>query len=162
MKKPTRKTNKKPEASNEPRPKFVMAEPNDDLEAHGWDLKNLRLPSKDSTPDDVWPGRSMFNIEQTIESIDRYGPDVRFVCPAYIQIMLDRSPKLREAALAAKQAGYTKASIAKMHEIVVEVFNDEILPAIAEQFYRVAPYVAQFYAARLAQSTMRKKVEAAT
>lgn len=139
-----------------------MPEPNDDLDAHGWDLKNLRFPSRDSTPDDVWPGRSMFNIEQSIESIDRYGPDVRFICPAYLQIMLDQSPKLREAAMAAKQAGYTKTALAKMHEVIVEIFNEVILPDMAAQFYKVAPHVAQFYAARLAQSSMRKKAEAET
>lgn len=154
-----RKT-KLPSAPQEPRPKFVMPEPNDDLEAHGWDLKNLRHPTKDSTPDDVWPGRSMFSVEQSIESIDRYGPDAHFICPKYLQIMLDQSARVREAAVAAKTANYTKAALAKMQEVVVDVFNNEVLPDLIENFYKVAPHVAQFYAARLAQATLRKKLAA--
>lgn len=133
-----------------------MAEPNDDLEAHGWDLKNLRYPSKDSTPDDVWPGRSIFNIEQDIKSIDRYGVDAHFVCPKYLQIALDQSAALREAAMAAKKAGYTKASIERLQAAIVKIFDEEILPDIAAKFYEVATYVAQFYAARLAYSAIRQ------
>jgi len=143
-----------------PRPKFAMPEPNDDLEAHGWDLKNLRHPTKDSTPDDIWPGRTMFSVEQNIESINRYGPDAHFLCPKYLQIMLDKSQRVREAAVAAKTANYTKAALAKMQEVIIDVFNNEVLPDLIENFYKVAPHVAQFYAARIAQTTLRKKLEA--
>lgn len=146
---------KKPDV-NIPKPKFAMAEPNDDLEAHGWDLKNIRYPSKDSTADDVWPGRCIFNIEQDIKSIDRYGVDARFICPKYLQIALDQSPELREAALAAKKAGYTKAAVERLQATIVKIFEQEILPDIAAKFYEIAAYIAQFYAARLAYASMRQ------
>ena len=64
------------------RPPYQMAEPNDDLDAYGWRLAQLRFASKDSTPGNVWPGRPIFMIPQSVQSSSKYGHEAHFLCPS--------------------------------------------------------------------------------
>lgn len=133
-----------------PRPKYVMAAPNDDIAAFGWDLSKLRYPSKDSKPNDVWPGPSMFEIEGANELRDPYGFDINFVCAKYVQVLLDQEKDIMVGAQKVRDAGYTKAALEEFAETVRQTFKKVVVPKIVAQFNNISQSVAEFYAARLA------------
>lgn len=126
------------------RPKFVMAKPNDDLDAYGWSLKNVRMPTDEK---DI-AGRPMFHVKLNIDAIKRYGTEVQFLCPAYIEMQLDKCAGMTSAVAKAKAAGWTPEALKKLTDTVVKTFNELVLVDIAQQFYDIAPMVAEFYAAR--------------
>lgn len=136
-----------PEQPRKKRPKFVMSAPNEDIDAYGWELRQIRLPSAD---DKHVAGRPAFNIKQDIKSIKQYGVDVQFVCPKYLQMVLDAEPAVGRAIEKAKAAGWTPEALKSVTNTVTKVFNERVLVDIAQRFYNVAPMVAEFYAARQA------------
>ena len=129
---------------------FNMAEPNDDLHAYGWSMDRLRYPSKDSTKTDIWPGRSVFDVDTENALRDTYGFNIEFLNPKYLQAMLDSSPKVMAACQKAAEAKYSEDSIADLRRVVLAEFRDQVLPDIATRFKKVAGMVGQFYAARMA------------
>jgi hypothetical protein len=131
---------------------YEMPAPNDDIYAYGWDLKNIRYPDpKSADKKDPDPGKHIFDAPQeTPRTMQRYGHDAQFICPKYLQMMLDTSPAIRDACTVAAEARYSAASIAGILEAINKEFADNILPDIAKNFEAVAPIIAQFYAARLA------------
>lgn len=132
------------------RPKYNMAEPNDDMSAYGWDLGKLRYPADDSQRGDVWPGRNMFDVEEARELAETYGFDIQFVCPKFVQVLLDQEKDIMDGAQKVKAAGYTKAALEEFAETVRSVFKRVVLPQILQRFNTVSQSVAEFYAARLA------------
>ena len=130
-----------------------MPEPNDDMAAYGWDLGKLRYPAADSAPNDIWPGRSMFEVAEAKELADTYGFDIQFVCPKFVQVLLDQEKEIMDGAQKARNAGYTKAALEEFADTVRSVFRLVVLPQIAERFNEVSQSVAGFYAARLAHIT---------
>lgn len=132
------------------RPRYVMPEPNSDLAAFGWDMGRMRYPAKDSTKTDVWPGRNMFEIADAEKLVSLYGFDINFVCPKYVQFMLDQNQEIRDGAEKVRAAGYTQAALTEFADIVRKVFKTVVVPAMVEQFNNVGGAVARFYAARLA------------
>jgi len=132
------------------KPKFRMEEPNDDAAAYGWALGKLRYPTSDSKPGDIWPGNGMFSVAAPIEVRQTYGHTIDFVCPAFLQLLLDASPAIREGAEKARAAKYSTAALAKYKKTVMKVFEATIIPEIERRFEEVAGAVAEFYAARLA------------
>lgn len=134
---------KKPPGKRAP---FVMRPPNDNLEAYGWSLRQLRLP----TDDPEIAGRPAFNIPTTIQQITQYGVDLQFIEPKYLQYMLDQSPEVRRAAEKVRAAGYSPEALDKFKSLIVRVFEERVLVDIVHQFFKVAPLVAQFYAGKLA------------
>lgn len=141
------KLDKKPPA---PKPAFVMAEPNDDAAAFGWTLGKLRYLSEDEVNGERWPGRGVFDVPYSYEIRQTYGHIIEFVNPAFLQIQLDGSQEVRDAAEKARKEGYTKEAIAKFRRVVIRVFNEQILPDVAKRFEKVAGMVSEFYCARLA------------
>jgi hypothetical protein len=141
------KLDKKPAG---PKPKFVMAEPNDDAAAFGWTLGKLRYLSEEKINGEQWPGRGVFDVPYDYATRQVYGHIIEFVNPAFLQIQLDSSPDVRAAAEKARDAGYTQEAIAKLRKTIVKVFNEQVLPNIAAQFNKAAGMVAEFYCARLA------------
>lgn len=133
-----------------PKPDFVMAEPNDDAAAFGWTLGKLRYLSEEKINGERWPGRGVFDVPYSYEIRQTYGHIIDFINPAFLQIQLDGSQEIRDAAEKARKAGYTKAAISKFKGVVVRVFNEQVLPDIAKRFEKVAGMVAEFYCARLA------------
>jgi len=129
---------------------FVMRPPNDNLEAHGWSLHRLRLPTTD--PDIA--GRPAFNIPITIKEISTYGVDLQFIDPKYLQYMLDQQPEIQKAAKKVKAAGYTPEALDRFRNVVVRVFEEHVLVDMVSRFFKAAPLVAQFYAAKLAHEDM--------
>lgn len=132
------------------KPPFNMAEPNDDLSAYGWSMDRLRYPSKDSTKTDVWPGRSVFDIDTNNELRETYGFNIEFLNPKYLQVMLDSSPKIMAACQKAAEAKYSEESIGYLRKIVAAEFRDRVIPDIEARFKKIAGMVGQFYAARMA------------
>lgn len=132
------------------RPKFVMDRPNDDIEAYGWALKNMRMPTDDK---DI-AGRPAFHLKTSIDDIKRYGVDVQFLCPAYVQRQLDECPAVTAALQKAKAAGWTPEALKKLNDAIVKSFSEKVLVDVAENFYKIAPMVAEFYAAREAYYDM--------
>lgn len=128
---------------------FVMGEPNDDIDAYGWDLKRLRRPSKDADGT-IWAGRPVFEVPQDIESIKAYGPEIFFLDPAYLQSMFDKIPEIKKATEKVRAAGYTPEALEKLTKLIVKQFEETVLVDIVQRFFQVAPTIAQFYAARLA------------
>lgn len=140
------------EKQNKPRPAYLMPPPNDDAEAYNWELRSLRKPDPESEnkkePD---AGQSIFRASQeTMQTMRRYGHDAQFICPKYLQIMLDRSPDVRKAAIAASEARYTKEAIEELRKTVMRVFHDEVLADMTQNFEAISLVIAQFYAARFA------------
>lgn len=131
-------------------PPFLMAEPNDDAAAFGWSLDRLRYPSEDSTKGDVWPGAPVFQIEEEKELRSLYGFNIEFVNPKFVQVMLDNSQKVRNAAEKCAAAKYSPESRAELRKIIMAEFKDTIVPEMLARFKKVASLVADFYAARLA------------
>lgn len=140
------------EKQNKPRPAYVMPPPNDDAEAYNWELRSLRKPdprSEDKKDPDAGP--SIFRAPQeTMQTMRRYGHEAQFICPKYLQILLDRSADIREAAMAAAEARYTKEALEELRKTVMRVFHAEVLADIEQNFEAIAPVIAQFYAARFA------------
>ena len=127
-----------------------MPEPNSDLAAFGWDMARIRYPSKDSTKNDIWPGRSVFEIEGASKLVDLYGFDINFICPKYVQFVLDQNQEIRDSAEKVRAANYTQAALNEYADTVRKVFKTVVVPEMIRQFNDVAGEVARFYAARLA------------
>lgn len=147
-----KKPKPKLEQPAKPKPAYVMPPPNSDAEAYNWELQTLRKPDPLSeNKKDPDAGESIFRAPQEdMRTMRRYGHDAQFICPKYLQIILDKDPAIRKAAEAAADARYTKESIAALRKAVMHVFNTKVLPDIAENFEKAAETVAQFYAARVA------------
>jgi hypothetical protein len=144
---------KKPKKSKEaapPRPKFNMAEPNDDMAAFGWNLGKLRYPAASSQKDDIWPGRSMFDVENASEIRREYGFEVQFVCARYVQMLLDQEEETMIAAQKVHDAGYTQAAREEFRAKIQQLFQRIVVPDMITNFNKVSQAVADFYAARLA------------
>lgn len=132
------------------KPPFNMAEPNDDLHAFGWDMGRIRYPAKDSKPGDVWPGRSVFDVDSDNALRTEYGFNIDFLNAKYLQVMLDRSPKIMAACQKAAEDKYSEEAIANLRKVVMAEFRDLVLPDMAARFKKIAGMVGQFYAARMA------------
>jgi hypothetical protein len=132
------------------RAKFVMARPNDDIDAYGWSLKNVRTPTEDK---DI-AGRPVFHVPVSIEDIRRYGTEVQFLCPEYVQMQLDNCPSVTGALEKAKAASWTPEALKKLQDAVIKVFSEKVLVDVAGHFYAIAPVVAEFLAARAAHRDM--------
>jgi hypothetical protein len=132
------------------KPPFNLPAPNDDLHAFGWSMDRLRYPSNDSTKTDVWPGRSVFDIDTDNALRDAYGFNVEFMNAKYLQVMLDSSPKIMAACQKAAEAKYSEDAIANLRKVVMAEFKDVVLTDMLARFKRVAGMVGQFYAARMA------------
>jgi hypothetical protein len=134
------------------KPPFMMADPNDDAAAYGWSLGKLRYPG-DPDPEEPgthWPGDHVFNVPTPLEVRQVYGHNIEFVCPAFVQLMLDAEPEIRKGAERVRKAGYTPEALAKYRKVVLAVFQEKILPQMVQRFEEVSGLVAEFYAARLA------------
>lgn len=127
-----------------------MAEPNDDAAAFGWSLDKLRYPAKDSTKTDIWPGASVFEIEESKDLRDVYGFDINFVNAKFVQVVLDNSEKVRAAAEKCAAAKYNEESRAAVRRVILSEFKDVVIPEILARFKKVSGLVADFYAARIA------------
>jgi len=135
-----------------PKPAYVMPAPNDDIAAYGWDLRRIREADPKSldkkNPDQ---GKPIFSAPQeTLKTIVRYGCDAHFICPKYLQILLDQSEELRKVVVAAAENKYRAADIDAIEATVNKLFAEVIIPDIEKNFARISRTVAQFYAARLA------------
>lgn len=124
---------------------FVMREPNDNLDAYGWNLRWLRNAADDGTA-----GRPLFNLPLTIEEVRKYGPELQFIEPRYLQYMLEQQPEIQKALKKVRAAGYSPAALEKFTKLVVRVFEERVLVDIIQRVFKVAPLVAQFFAAKLA------------
>lgn len=134
------------------KPAYLMPAPNDDAAAYGWDLSKLRYPDPKS-PDkkDPDPGRHMFNAPQENgNTMHRYGHNAVFLCPKYLQIILDQSKALHAAAKNAAENRYRASDIDEIQAVVDKVFKETVLPDIVANFEKVSRAIAQFYAARMA------------
>jgi hypothetical protein len=132
------------------KPPFNMTPPNDDLHAFGWSMDRLRHPSNDSTKTDIWPGRSVFDIDTDNALRDTYGFNVEFMNAKYLQVMLDSSPKVMAACQKAAEAKYSEESLLNLRKVVMAEFKDIVLVDMLTRFKKVAGMVGQFYAARMA------------
>ena len=137
--------------STRPKAAYTMPAPNDDLHAYGWDLKNIRQADpKSLNKKDPDAGKPIFSAPQeTMKTMQRYGHDAQFICPKYLQILLDQSTELREAVMKAAENRCRIEDIDKLEAEVNRVFTEVVLRDIAENFKNVARQVAQFYAARI-------------
>jgi hypothetical protein len=131
-----------------PRPKFVMSAPNDDAAAYGWTLGKLRHPPQN--PKDALQGPLVFDVPTDYATRQVYGHNIEFICPAYIQLLLDAEPAVRAGAEKVKAAGYSPEALKEFSETIIDVFKKKILPDVVRRFEGAAGMVAQFYAARLA------------
>lgn len=149
VKKHTLKDRNKPAA---PKAAYTMPAPNDDMLAYGWQLKNIRAADpKSSDKKDPDPGASIFRAPQeTMQTMRRIGHDAQFICPKYLQIMLDAAPEVKDAAIAAADARYTQEAVRNIQTAIVNVFEKRVLPDIAKNFDEISLFLAQFYAARVA------------
>ena len=140
------------EKQNKPKAPYVMPPPNDDIAAHGWDLRQIReADPKSLDKKDPDKGRPIFSAPQeTLKTIVRYGCDAHFLCPKYLQILLDQSEDVRKAAMAAAENRYRASDIDAIEAAVNKAFKEVVLPDIEKNFSRISRTVAQFYAARLA------------
>lgn len=136
-----------------PKTAYSMPEPNDDMAAFGWDLSKIRFPAPGLKRGDVWSGPPIWSVPINIELVNKYGPDIQFLNPRFLQLILDASPEVQEAVVKAKAARYTAAAIAELQKTIMNVFEKKIIPNIVERFENISDGVAQFYAARLAWTT---------
>lgn len=127
-----------------------MPEPNDDLAAFGWSMDRLRYPSDTSTKTDVWPGRSIFEVDEAKDLYEQYGFNIDFVNPKFVQVMLDSSVAVRAAAEQCANKKYSPESRADLRAVINAEFRDKIVPAMVARFKKVSALVADYYAARLA------------
>lgn len=137
---------------NEPAvaPPFNIAPPNDDLHAFGWSMDRMRYPSKDSKPDDVWPGPSIFSVPEAAAFKDLYGFNVEFINAKYLQFMLDCAPGVRKAALRCAAENYSPEALAALRKNILIAFRELIVPDMTKRVQKIAALLADFYAARLA------------
>lgn len=133
-----------------PKPPFNMAAPNDDLHAFGWDMGRIRYPAKDSTPNDVWPGRSIFDVDSDSALQKEYGFNIDFLNAKYLQVLFDRSPKIMAACQKAAQEKYSENALANLRKVIMAEFRDTVLPDIEVRFKKISNMICQFYAARMA------------
>jgi hypothetical protein len=135
-----------------PKAAYAMSAPNADIAEYGWQLKNIRHPdAKSVDKKDPDPGRPVFSApQQTLQTLRTIGHDAQFLCPKYLQIILDSAPEIKDASMKAAESRYTKEAIGRLEEEVRRVFTEVVLPDIAKNFDAVAPLIAQFYAARIA------------
>ena len=127
-----------------------MKAPNDNLEAYGWSMHRLRAP----TTDPEISGRPVFNLRLTIKEISQYGVDLTFVDPRYLQFMLDQQPEIQRAVQKTKAAGYSPEALEKLNKVIVRIFEERVLVDMIHRFFKAAPLVAQFYAAKRAHEDM--------
>ena len=132
------------------KPPFNMAEPNDDLAAFGWSMDRLRYVSETSTKTDIWPGRSIFEVDEARELYEHYGFNIDFVNAKFVQVLLDNSVAVRNAAQKCADAKYSVESRANLRAVINKEFRETIVPAMVERFKKVSALVADYYAARLA------------
>jgi len=102
------------------------------------------------TKTDVWPGRSVFEIEESNELRDVYGFNIDFVNPKFVQVVLDNSEKIRAAAQKCAENKYSPESRNELRKVIMAEFRDTAIPEMLSRFKKVAGMVADFYAARLA------------
>ena len=135
-----------------PRPAYVMPVPNDDMGAYGWDLRNIRLADpKSLDKKDPDKGLGLFSAPQeNMQTMRRYGHDAQFICPKYLQILLDKSEELRKAVNKAAENRYRSSDIDDIQAAVNKAFNEVVLADIVANFDRASRSIAQFYAARIA------------
>jgi hypothetical protein len=135
-----------------PKAAYTMPAPNDDMLAYGWQLTNIRaVDPKSEDKKDPDPGSSIFRAPQeTMQTMRRIGHDAHFICPKYLQILLDTSPEVKTAALSAAEHRYTQESIRELQTVIMRVFTKTVLPDIEKNFEAGALPIAQFYAARVA------------
>jgi hypothetical protein len=138
--------------STRPKAAYTMPAPNDDIHAYGWDLKNIRQPDpKSLNKKDPDAGKPIFSAPQeTMKTMHRYGHDAQFICPKYLQIILDQATELRDVVLKAAETRYRVEDIDRVEAEVNRLFDEVVLPDIVKNFRGVARQVAQFYAARIA------------
>jgi len=143
---------KDPDKKAAPKAAYLMPPPNESAEAYNWELRSLRAPDpKSENKKDPDAGQPAFRAPQeTAKTMLRYGHDAQFICPKYLQILLDQSPEIREATMRAAEARYTQAAIEELQKTVNKIFHSKILPDIVKNFEDVSLMIAQFYAARLA------------
>lgn len=127
-----------------------MPEPNDDLHAFGWSMDRLRYPSETSTKTDVWPGKSIFEVDEAKALYEQYGFNIDFVNPKFIQVMLDNSVAVRNAAQKCADDKYSPESRANLKAVINKEFRETIVPAMVTRFKKVSALVADYYAARIA------------
>ena len=132
------------------KPPFNMQEPNDDISAFGWSMDRLRYPSSTSTKTDIWPGRSVFEVAEAKELYEQYGFNIDFVNPKFIQVMLDNSAAVRNAAQKCADNKYSIESRTALKTVINKEFRETIVPAMVERFKKVSALVADYYAARVA------------
>lgn len=134
------------------KPPFAMADPNDDAAAYGWSLGKLRYQGEPDPkdPGTHWPGVHVFNVPTPVAVQQVYGHNIEFVCPSFVQLMLDAEPEIRKGAERVRTAKYSPEALKKYRKVVMTVFQEKILPQIAARFEEVSGMVAEFYAARLA------------
>jgi hypothetical protein len=132
------------------KPPFNMAEPNDDLSAFGWSMDRLRYPSATSTKTDVWPGKSIFEVDEAKALYEQYGFNIDFVNPKFVQVMLDNSVSVRNAAQKCADDKYSPESRANLRAAINKEFRETIAPATIARFKKVSALVADYYAARIA------------
>lgn len=132
------------------KPPFNMPEPNDDLAAFGWSLDRLRYPSATSTKTDVWPGPSVFEVAEAKALYEQYGFNIDFVNPKFVQVMLDSSVAVRNAAQKCADSKYSPESRAALRAVINKEFRETIAPAMIERFKKISTLVADYYAARIA------------
>jgi hypothetical protein len=140
------------EKQSRPQPAYVMPVPNDDIAAYGWDLRQIREPdAKSADKKDPDKGKPIFSAPQeTLRTMERYGCDAQFLCPKYLQILLDHSDELRKITMKAAETRYRVSDIDEIEATVKKIFEEVVLPDIVSNFDRIARSIAQFYAARLA------------
>jgi hypothetical protein len=140
------------EKQSRPRPAYVMPAPNDDIAAYGWDLRQIREPdAKSADKKDPDKGKPIFSAPQeTLRTMERYGCDAHFLCPKYLQILLDHSDELRKVTMQAAENKYRVSDIDEIEATLKKIFEEIVLPDIVSNFNRIARPIAQFYAARLA------------
>jgi hypothetical protein len=92
----------------------------------------------------------VFHLATDLRTIKKYGVDLSFIDPKYIQYMLDQRPEIKKGVEKVRAAGYTPEALEKFRDTVVKTFENHVLIDICQQFFKVAPLVAEFYAAKLA------------
>lgn len=129
---------------------YNLPEPNDDCAAYGWHMNRLRYPTTGTDKNDIWPGPSIFDVEEAREYRKEYGFDVQFACPAYLQFMLDHSRLMQQAVYLAAKNKYSAASVKKIEAAVKKSISEILIPDIETRLHAVAGYIAGYYAAKMA------------
>jgi len=131
-------------------PAYNLPEPNDDLAAYGWHMNRLRYPAETEDKKDLWPGRSIFSVPEAEEFRREYGIDVNFVCPAYLQFILDRSPDMQTAVAEVSAKKYDEQSLKNLREAVAKSIAKVLVPHMKKCLEDVTDYIAGYYASKMA------------